>query len=569
MKNAFPLLCLAPIACAPGPVADAPAPSTTGADGLPPPVSGGTLLVSRHRAWVSDPDRDVVREVDLYPPAVVREVAFEPGDEPGRLVFDGSGRVHVVLRGGGAVATIGEDAVSRRAVCSAPRGIAFDWATNALHVACATGEFVTMPADGGAPTRRLQLERDLRDVVVDGDRVLVSRFRSAEVLVLATDGSIVERMRPDDVFMPALDRSWTPTVGWRLIGLPTGGAVLVHQRSESTPIGSAFTPVYYGQDLVQTTAVVLRAGEGAGFTPAIPGATLPVDIAVSIGGRFAIAAAGANAVFTGEVSSLGADGFGYDYDVGVASLETWPLFGMPIAVAFDPDGSLWAQTRDPAGLVRVERGDGVSFSTETRADEGFDLFHREVEATHLACASCHPEGTEDGHVWQFAADGARRTQTVRGIAGSEPFHWSGDLPTFRDLVEEVFVVRMQGERLSGDRIAALERWLHALGPAATAEPVEPGAALRGRSLFEAPGAACLACHAGEALTNDATVDVGTGGAFQVPSLRGVAAREPLMHDGCAATLRDRFGPCGGDRHGVTSHLSGGDVSDLVAYLETL
>jgi len=64
--------------------------------------------------------------------------------------------------------------------------------------------------------------------------------------------------------------------------------------------------------------------------------------------------------------------------------------------------------------------------------------------------------------------------------------------------------------------------------------------------------------------------VGTGGEFQVPPLLGVGDRAPYLHDGCAPTLRDRFGPCGGgDEHGHTSHLGPADLDDLVAYLSTL
>jgi hypothetical protein len=37
-----------------------------------------------------------------------------------------------------------------------------------LLVACAGGELVTLPAGSGAPTRTVQVERDLRDVLVDG-----------------------------------------------------------------------------------------------------------------------------------------------------------------------------------------------------------------------------------------------------------------------------------------------------------------------------------------------------------------------------------------------------------------
>ena len=49
-----------------------------------------------------------------------------------------------------------------------------------------------------------------------------------------------------------------------------------------------------------------------------------------------------------------------------------------------------------------------------------------------------------------------------------------------------------------------------------------------------------------------------GGAFQVPSLVGIGTRGPFMHDGCAATLRDRFNPaCGGAQHGMTDKLTAG------------
>jgi hypothetical protein len=63
--------------------------------------------------------------------------------------------------------------------------------------------------------------------------------------------------------------------------------------------------------------------------------------------------------------------------------------------------------------------------------------------------------------------------------------------------------------------------------------------------------------------------VGTGGAFQVPPLVGLGWRAPFLHDGCAGTLADRFGSCATSGHGNTSSLSSGDLSDLVAYLETL
>jgi len=65
--------------------------------------------------------------------------------------------------------------------------------------------------------------------------------------------------------------------------------------------------------------------------------------------------------------------------------------------------------------------------------------------------------------------------------------------------------------------------------------------------------------------------VGTGGEFQVPSLIGVGSKLPLMHDGCASTIRERFDrwTCGGSDHGDIESLTSADLDTLVAFLGTL
>ena len=112
---------------------------------------------------------------------------------------------------------------------------------------------------------------------------------------------------------------------------------------------------------------------------------------------------------------------------------------------------------------------------------------------------------------------------------------------------------------TADEIAALGRWLDLL-PA----PVPTGAPSRdGEEVYNAAG--CWHCHDP---VSPVSHDVGTGGLFQAPSLVGVGARLPLMHDGCAATIRDRFDPtCGGDAHGPA--LSAAEIELLVEHLSTL
>ena len=124
-----------------------------------------------------------------------------PGAEPGRVIEDGEGRVHVALRGGGAIVSLDPRdgrLLATRELCPAPRGLAFDAARNLLHVACAGGELVSIAPLAEAPARTLQLDRDLRDVLVQGDKLLVSTFRKAELLVVG-DAGVVERLTPPRV----------------------------------------------------------------------------------------------------------------------------------------------------------------------------------------------------------------------------------------------------------------------------------------------------------------------------------------------------------------------------------
>src|SRR5690606_15949408 len=110
----------------------------------------------------ADPDRDRVYVIDLET-REVGTVVLEAGDEPGRVVVDASLRAHVALRSGAALATIdlaSGNALTRRAICALPRGVAWEAATDDVHVACAGGELVTLAASGGPPKRVVHVTRD-------------------------------------------------------------------------------------------------------------------------------------------------------------------------------------------------------------------------------------------------------------------------------------------------------------------------------------------------------------------------------------------------------------------------
>lgn len=553
------------------------------ASATPPAISGGTLWIGGNVAIAADPDRDRVWIVDLFQRKLIGDVALTRGDEPGRVVGDGANRAHVALRGAGEVATIDLAAgqiLRRTAVCPAPRGLAWDDATDSLHVACAGGELVTLDASTGEVLRKLRLASDLRDVVIDGDKLLVSVFRAAKVLVVGPDGTTTQEVQPSP--MPSVfdsSQEFAPAVAWRMVGLATGGVAMVHQRAMTTGEVSIDTGGYAGggcgSGVAHGTVSVIRPSGSGGLTTPPPagilgGAILPVDVAVSSSGQsVAAVGAGSDLVFQ---AGIGAMETGFVDECSPHGGET--VAGGPIAVAYDALDNLVVQTREPATLQILHVGT-IELPGESVADTGHEMFHTNKNgASALACASCHPEGRDDGLVWTFSDIGKRRTQTLGGgVLQTAPLHWDGDMKGLDEIMSEVFVNRMGGDPATAGprRVRAFGTWVDQI-PVLPLSPIEDqDAVARGDALFRDPTVGCASCHSGEKLTNNQSADVGTGQAFQVPTLVGLASRAPYLHDGCAPTLAARFDPTcgGGDKHGKTSHLTGAQIGDLVAFLEAL
>ncbi len=638
----------------------------------PAPINGGTLLVAKDGTTVvaADPDRDRISIVDLGSQQVMATVPLQSGDEPGRMVEDAARRVHVVLRSKGELATIQLDdpgQVERRAVCPVPQGIAYDPKADSLYVACTSGELVTLPAAGGPPSRSVHVDIDLRDVLVSGDRLFVTRFKSAELLELDATGAVISRRRPGEVTGPFLSnlaapvspeaKVFQPAVAWRTVLGPDGSVTMLHQRDQVTPIalsvaspdggvpeapdggtsaggaagvgagGAAGTGASspasctpdggcvvavvpppmpgaggdsaYGSsdpfscDSIVHTSVTRMADDSVEDGPVLPGVTLAVDAAISPdGATLALAVAGSFNSLGLKLPPPGAVVLPMQATFAVGSSTTCPVPGleMPgsgvvaagqvVAVAFDGMGRLVMQTRDPNQILVIAHPQSsvggstwdmtVDLGGAPRRDTGHDLFHTNAGAG-LACASCHPGGGDDGRAWDFAELGPRRTQLFNmGIRDTLPLHWDGELATFDSLIQEVFERRMGGPQLPPAQIQAMSDWIDSLHPNAPMLAVDDPSVARGRALFESSEVGCSGCHNGAKLTDNASVDVGTGGKFQVPSLIGVAYHQPYLHTGCAQTLRQRFDPaCGGSAHGNTAGLSEDQIGDLVAYLQSL
>lgn len=99
-------------------------------------------------------------------------------------------------------------------------------------------------------------------------------------------------------------------------------------------------------------------------------------------------------------------------------------------------------------IVSLGDGDSITPKEETRVvfatdpapahiQEGRRLFYDARFSSNgtFACASCHQDGHTDHLVWDLG-DGPRTSMTIRGIAGTEGFHWDGTKATAQQLVTD-------------------------------------------------------------------------------------------------------------------------------------
>jgi mono/diheme cytochrome c family protein len=424
-------------------------------------------------------------------------------------------------------------------------------------------------------------------VLVAGGQLYVTRFRTAELLAIDPTGAVSSRVTPPVVTRPEPDGpelgsgtgsgtiDAVPDVAWRTIALADGTLVMSHQRVLRTILHT--TSGGYGgmcdSGPVEDALTVVRPGQAPFAVETTLSGALPVDIAASPdGAMLSVVVAGARNVQTVPVAALATP----DDDQCKGDFTSNPGItddlGAPTSVAYAPDGTLYVYYPELPALVAHTGATAKTFVLpgDLGYDSGRALFHQQT-FTGLACASCHPEGRDDGQVWQFDSEGSRRTQSLAGrILDRGPYHWAGDMTDLPTLMDQVFGERMNGGLVSRSQHLSLGPWLDRVPAPQPPPPADPATVDRGRALFQSADVGCGSCHSGPLFTNHTVVDVGTGGAFKVPSLLGVAARPPYLHDGCAATLADRFGTCGGgDRHGHTSQLTPAQVSDLIAYLESI
>ena len=204
---------------------------------------------------------------------------------------------------------------------------------------------------------------------------------------------------------------------------------------------------------------------------------------------------------------------------------------------------------------------------------GRRLFHavgdKRISFDGRACASCHPDGRDDGLVWS-TPEGKLQTPMLAGrLAGTAPYGWTGSAKTVEQHLTDTFK-RLGGKGLTGPDLAALIAYAMSLEGPVPARPIAADPRVqRGHDLFTSNDTMCSLCHTeGRAYTDGSVHDVSSGIALETPSLRFVAGTPPYFHDGRYATLRDLITGSAG-KMGEIKHLGEDDLAALEAYIETL
>jgi mono/diheme cytochrome c family protein len=249
---------------------------------------------------------------------------------------------------------------------------------------------------------------------------------------------------------------------------------------------------------------------------------------------------------------------------------------------------------------------------------GRRIFHDATDSLTsggLACAGCHPEGRDDGHVWHettvVAFDGhptfvsgpdnvpttepehrgyPRQTPLLAGrVVAEGPYGWHAESPNLTHRLTQGFALHRWSDtgeyhvrRDLYDRAMALRAFLRqGLVPPPREQRELSLEEKRGQEVFLSAQAGCAGCHVPATDYSDreayalftqlppsAGFAVDPEKKYKTPSLRSVGETAPYLHDGRFASLRALVEQ-NGNRMGRTSHLSGADKNALIAFLETL
>lgn len=533
-------------------------------------------------------DSDSITLVDITEEHVITEIPV--GDDPRTVAItpDNTSAL-ITLRGDNALAVVNLDTQQLEAVvtvCHMPYGVVAD--DRRAYVSCfADDTIVVFDLESHEIIHRVPVRDAPAGLVISGDWLLSTHFYSG--------------------FVTAINIQRTPVVVGSINVEPDGNlaaSIVIspdgkHAYIPQTRTGLALVSLQYMQDWFPVIGVLnvntMSGDRDARLTVSMLGsaANMPFDavftedgqtLYVTLAGNDTVLAIDLETHSTQARFAVGANPRGIVRD-GIRVFVSNVLDGT-VSVISMPDG-------DVANTIQV-----TDLPLDPVLLRGKVLFHQADAPTMsdgaISCATCHFDGGMDGRTWINFRSGPRNTPALGEIDDMPPYNWAGDMDELHDTIEDQIRHVMLGDGLiisgafdptvnsidagrSADLdalvayVASLESWS---SPYREADSTLSESAQRGMRLFLSGSPNC-GCHTPPLYTDlqqhnltGAAFSTESYGAFDTPTLRGLWATAPYMHDGVAQTLEEvltRTDPV----HSIATALTEQQIADLIAFLLSL
>jgi DNA-binding beta-propeller fold protein YncE len=557
---------------------------------------------------VVNPDQGSVSLAD--PTTLNVAVTIPIGGEPHALLELSDGLVMVATYRGGEVVVLNPSTrtvVSRRAVCAGPYGLAGSPDGSWIALSCEwDGTVLRLDPKTLASSTLIAGLRRPRAVAVVGENVVVADYVGGRVHTVSPNGSdVVSSLVPTSApYRPALTRM-SANLATSIV--PAFGSVFVahvlenNTGDESEPVAADYGTVSGTNPKINPAVSSIQGSSDA-----------PVLYAEYDGGSRVYSGPSAMAAFgshyllvahisTGNVAVVDVNAT----SPGARAVGTFTVGFGPSGIAVDNAHQVaFVDNALDGSLSRIDLSQpfaagAPSFGTQATlvrplpsvfspaALSGRQLFF-DATNTHVtpsgvvACASCHPAGSDDGLVWfEHTTNIPYRHRRTPHLANAKtptaPFHWDGQFSDMSSLVESTIVNLMGGDGLLVD-VSTVQSYIDEAVEAPALPPTDPASVARGEALFTSPNVFCSTCHRGSYLTDDKMhavldpMDLDTNDhmtSANTPGLHGIFLAAPYFHDGRASSLREVLTSPYSAAMGHTQGLTPSQLDDLISYVNSL
>ncbi|MCB9459756.1 MAG: hypothetical protein H6670_08905 [Anaerolineaceae bacterium] len=575
----------------PVPLALTPISTAASLPSLPPLVdsqSSKMLALAGDMLVTVNPDSDSITLVDTASETVLAEIAV--GDDPRAVaITPDESLAMIVLRGSNALAMVDlERQALQRAVpiCHMPYGVVTDG--RRAYVSCLGDDAIAVwdIASGTIPYQ-IAVGDSPSGLALSGGWLLSTHLYDGTVTVVN-----VERT---PVVVGTVNVEPDGNLASSIVIAPDGGRAYIPQ----TRTGLALVSLQYMQDWFPVVGVLdltTMFGDRSGRLTVSTlnyAANMPYDVAFDASGEVMyIVLAGNDMVLaieaeTGDVIAR----------MGVGANPRGIVTNDEKAYVLNAlDGSISIIDSDTQAVVNTVQV--TDLPLDPILLRGKVLFNSAdvpyISDGAISCATCHLDGGADGRTWINFRSGPRNTPALGGAGAIPPYNWAGEMSELHDTIEDQIRNVMLGDGLiaaedfdpiSGqvdagrsDDLDALVAYVASLEPWPSPYREDSGglseSAERGMMIFLSGSPSC-SCHTPPLLSDlqkhnltGAAFSLETYADFDTPSLWGLWATAPYMHDGIAPTLMDVFTRTD-PIHTIAEDLTEQQLADLIAFLLSL